>query len=148
MSASRITGVKRIPVIRASLAEAGIDKNLAHRARSLAAVPAEKFEELLEALSPLQRRNAHEKRRREDRRVALDPEVPAEADAAPGTETGCGELIARAAKGLAAENAALTRRVAALAEENSELKDLVKTWKKRAQQAGWKDPADASPGSG
>ena len=90
--------------------EAGIDKNLAHRARSLAAV------------------------------------------AGPGIEPleagGRGELIAPAAKGLAAENAVLRRRVAALAEENSELKDLVKMWKARARQAGWIEPADASPGGG
>ena len=124
-----------------TLAEAGIDKNLAHRARSLAAVPAEKFEELL-----------HEKRHRGNPRVVLAAELRAEADAAPGIEPpdagGRGELIAPAAKGLAAENAVLRRRVAALAEENSELKDLVKMWKARARQAGWMEPADASSGGG
>ena len=96
-----------------TLAEAGIDKNLAHRARSLAAVPAEKFEELL-----------HEKRHRGNPRVVLAAELRAEADAAPGIEP------------------------PDVAEENSELKDLVKMWKARAQQAGWIEPADASPGGG
>ena len=54
-----------------SLAEAGSDKNLAHRAPTLAAMPEEKFEEPLD-----------EKRRREYRGVVLDPELRAKADAA------------------------------------------------------------------
>ena len=133
--------VETKPDLPPTLAEAGIDKNLAHRARSLAAVPAEKLEALL-----------HEKRHRGNPRVVLAAELRAEADAAPGIEPpdagGRGELIAPAAKGLAAENAVLRRRVAALAEENSELKDLVKMWKARARQAGWIEPADASSGGG
>ena len=96
-----------------TLAEAGIDKNLAHRARSLAAVPAEKFEELL-----------HEKRHRGNPRVVLAAELRVEAGAAPGIES------------------------LDVAEENSELKDLVKMWKARARQAGRIEPADASPGGG
>jgi hypothetical protein len=64
------------------------------------------------------------------------------------TETGHGELIAPATSGLAAENAILRRRVAALAAENSELKDLVKMWKERAQQAGWTETAEAAPAGG
>ena len=106
-----------------TLAEAGIDKNLAHRARKLAAVPQEKFEEQL-----------GEKRRRNDRRLALDPEAPTPADAAPGTPAGCGELIAPAAEGLAAENAALRRRVASLLRENRALNSRLRLYETRAAE--------------
>ena len=51
-----------------SLTEAGIDKNLAHRARTYAAVPTERFEQLLT-----------DKRQSENRRVVLDPDVEAAA---------------------------------------------------------------------
>jgi hypothetical protein len=50
-----------------TLAEAGIDKNLAKRARSYAAVPQEKFEKLLT-----------DKRQGENRRVVLDLCIPAD----------------------------------------------------------------------
>jgi hypothetical protein len=133
------TGLRQNPVGTPTLAEAGIDKNLAHRARSGVAVPEQKFEELLK-----------ENRRRGNPRVGLAAVLRAAPDAAPGTETGCGELIAPAAKGLAAENKALSRevtalrqRVAALLRENRSLEDQVKMWKARAEAAGWKETADA-----
>jgi hypothetical protein len=135
----------------ATLAEAGIDKNLAHRARTLVALPEEKFEELL-----------HEKRRREDRRVNLAPEFPADAASneieiprdvhiAPvGAESPAAERRA-----LIRQVTTLRRRVAALAEENSALEDRVKdleegvkTWKERAHQAGWNEATHASSSVG
>jgi hypothetical protein len=103
-----------------TLAEAGIDKNLAQRARTYAAVPTEQFEALLT-----------NKRKRENRRVVLDPEFQAEAAAAArDIEIERDERIALAgAEGLAEENdkltkqvAALTRRIAALVDENGALK--------------------------
>ena len=109
-----------------TLAEAGIDKNLAHCARTLAALPEKKFEELL-----------GEKRHRQDRRVVMAPEVKAEADTAE-RDVVSGE---RTAEALAAENGKLSRLVAALRRE-------VKRWKERAERAGWKESADASPGGG
>jgi hypothetical protein len=42
------TGLSENPVSKATLKETGIDKNLAHRARSAAAVPEEKFDEIIE----------------------------------------------------------------------------------------------------
>jgi hypothetical protein len=134
-------GATRVENKPASLAEAGIDKNLAHRARTLAAVPNQKFEELL----------TH-KRQRENRRVVLDPEFQAEAEAAArDLEIERDERIAIAgADELAAENerlknqiALLDRRVAALAEENGSLKYREKMWRERAVAAGWKGRADA-----
>jgi hypothetical protein len=102
-----------------TLAEVGIDKNLAHRARTLAAVPQEKFEKLLT-----------DKRQSENRRVVLDPDIEA--------ATGDVERIAPAgADGLAA----LRRRLAALIEENGALKDCAKMWKERALAAGWTERA-------
>ncbi|CAN5376864.1 hypothetical protein BH10PSE6_BH10PSE6_08650 [soil metagenome] len=118
------------------LAEAGIDKNLAKRARSYAAVPPAQFEKLLT-----------DKRQGENRRVVLDPDVEAKAGAAAGDiESERDERIAPAcADGLAAENdrlarqmAGLRRRLAALIEENGALKDREKMWKERALAAGWK----------
>lgn len=124
-----------------TLAEAGIDKNLAHRARTLAAVPEERFEKLLK-----------DKRQKENRRVVLDPDFQAEAEAAArDIEIERDERIALSgAEGLAEENgklskqvAALTRRVASLIEENGSLKYREKMWKERAIAAGWKGRADA-----
>jgi hypothetical protein len=57
------TGLRQNPVGTPTLAEAGIDKNLAHRARTLAAMPEEEFQELLD-----------EKRHWQDRRVVLAPD--------------------------------------------------------------------------
>jgi len=113
-----------------TLGEAGIDKNLAHRARTYAAVPQEKFEQLLT-----------DKRQSENRRVVLDPDVEA--------ATGDVERIAPAgADGLAAGNdrlarqvTGLRRRIAALIEENGALKDGEKMWKERALAAGWSEQA-------
>jgi hypothetical protein len=104
-----------------TLAEAGIDKNQAHRSRSLAAMPKEKFEELLD-----------EKRHRHDRRVALVPEVETKADTA-ARDGASGECTPEA---LAAENEKLSRLVATLRRE-------VKLWRERAEAAGWKETADA-----
>ena len=59
-----------------TLGEAGIDKNLAHRARTYAAVPQEKFEKLLT-----------DKRQSENRRVVLPPDVQAEAEATRDIES-------------------------------------------------------------
>ena len=110
-----------------TLAEAGIDKNLAKRARSYAAVPPVQFEQLLT-----------DKRQSDNRRVVLDPDVEA--------ATGDVERFAPAgADGLAAGNdrlarqvAGLRRRLAALIEENGALKDCAKMWRERALAAGWK----------
>ena len=113
-----------------TLAEAGIDKNLAKRARTYAAVPQGQFEQLLT-----------DKRQSENRRVVLDPDVEA--------ATGDVERIAPGgADGLAAGNdrlvrqvAELRRRLAALIEENGALKDCAKMWKERALAAGWTERA-------
>jgi len=118
--------VETKPDLPPTLAEAGIDKNLAHRARTQAALPAEKFEGLLD-----------EKRHRRDRRVVVAPEVEAEADTAE-RDVASGD---RTPEALAAENEKLSRLVAALRRE-------VKMWKERTERAGWKESADASPGGG
>ena len=111
----------------ATLAEAGIDKNLAHRARTLAAVPEAKFEELL-----------GEKRHREDRRVVLAADAPRDDRLAP-------EVL----EGVRAENGALSRlvdflkqRVATLRQDNRALRRQVQMWKGRAHSAGWKERTD------
>ena len=87
-----------------TLAEAGIDKNLAHRARALAAVPEEQFEELLD-----------EKRRRKNRRVVL-PEVVAKAVVASGhIEVPRDDRAALGGlEGVGAQNAALLRLIESL----------------------------------
>jgi hypothetical protein len=134
--------VKIKPDAPATLAEAGIDKNLAHRARTYAAVPAERFEDLLK-----------DKRRRENRRVVLDPEFQAEADAARRdieierderiALAGAGELVAENEK-LTAQVTTLTRRVDDLVAEVGAEKRRAKMWKARAIEAGWKRQADAA----
>ena len=143
------TGFDRNPVSEAdgagappTVAEAGIDKSLAHRARTYAAVPEAQFEELLS-----------KKRRRENARVVLDPEFQAEAAAAArDLEIERDERIALSGGGeLAAENerlqrqvAALDRRISALVEENGSLKYRENMWRERAVAAGWrKGQADA-----
>ena len=129
-------GTTRVESKPASLAEAGIDKNLAHRARTYAAVPEDQFEQLLS-----------KKRRQESVRVVLDPDFQAEAEAAArDLEIERDERIALSGGDeLAAENeqlrgqvAALDRRVAALVEENSSLKFRESMWRERAVAAGWK----------
>jgi hypothetical protein len=125
-----------------TLAEAGIDKGLAHRARTYAAVPKDQFEQLLS-----------DKRRRDNRRVVLDPEFQADAEAAArDIEIERDERIALSGGGeLAAENerlqrqvAALDRRIAALVQENGSLKFRENMWRERAVAAGWrKGQADA-----
>lgn len=123
-----------------TLAEAGIDKNLAHRARTLAAVPEEKFEKLLA-----------DKRERDNARVTVDPEFQAEAEAAArDIEIERDERIAMSGTGhLVEENdkltklvATLQRRVAALIKEKGAAEYLVQMWKERATAAGWKGRAD------
>jgi hypothetical protein len=109
-----------------TLAEAGIDKNQAHRSRSLYAMPNEAFEERLKA-----------KRHRHDRRVVLAPDE-AKVDAGGG-DVDPMIVIApgeRTREALAAENEKLSRLVATLRRE-------VKMWKERAEAAGWKETADA-----
>jgi hypothetical protein len=121
-----------------TLSEAGIDKNLEHRARTYAAVPEQKFEQLLT-----------DKRQGENRRVVLPPDVQAEAEATRDIESERDARIAPAgADGLAAENdglarqvAGLRRRLAALTEENGILKDRAMMWKERALAAGWTERA-------
>jgi DNA-binding helix-hairpin-helix protein with protein kinase domain len=129
-------GTTRVESKPASLAEAGIDKNLAHRARTYAAVPEDQFEQLLS-----------KKRRQESVRVVLDPDFQAEAEAAArDLEIERDERIALSGgDGLAAENeqlrgqvAALDRRIAALVEENSSLNYRSNMWQERAVAAGWK----------
>jgi FtsZ-binding cell division protein ZapB len=124
------------PEAPATLAEAGIDKNLAHRARAYAAVSKDQFEQLLS-----------DKRRRDNRRVVIDPEFQAEAEAAArDLEIERDERIALSGGNeLAAENeqlrgqvAALDRRVAALVEENGSLKYRANMWQERAVAAGWR----------
>jgi hypothetical protein len=106
-----------------TLAEAGIDKNQAHRSRTMAAMPKEAFEERLKA-----------KRHRHDRRVVLAPEVEAKAEAGGGDIEP--PLRKRPREALAAENEKLSREVTTLRRE-------VKMWKERAEAAGWKETADA-----
>jgi hypothetical protein len=118
-----------------TLAEAGIDKNLAKRSRSYAAVPTEQFEQLLT-----------DKRQSGNRRVGLDPGIPA---AAGDIESGRDQHVAQiGASGAGVGNgrlarlvAGLRRRIAALIEENSALKDGEKMWKERALAAGWSERA-------
>jgi hypothetical protein len=129
-------GTTRVENKPASLAEAGIDKNLAHRARTYAAVPEEKFEKMLAA-----------KRERDNRAVTLDPDFQAEAEAAArDIEIERDERIAMAgADHLVKENekltqqvATLSKRVASLIDENRSLQYREKLWKERAVSAGWK----------
>lgn len=132
----------RTPEAPPTLAEAGIDKNLAHRARTYAAVPAERFEKLLK-----------DKRTKENRKVVLDPEFQAEADAAARdleierderiALAGAGELAAENEK-LTAQVTTLTCRVADLVEEVGAEKRRAKMWKGRALEAGWKGQGDAA----
>ena len=118
-----------------TLAEAGIDKNLAKRSRSYAAVPTEQFEQLLT-----------DKRQSGNRRVVLDPGIPA---AAGDIESGRDQHVAQiGASGAGVGNgrlarlvAGLRRRIAALIEENGALKDGEKMWKERALAAGWSERA-------
>ena len=118
-----------------TLAEAGIDKNLAKRSRSYAAVPTEQFEQLLT-----------DKRQSGNRRVVLDPGIPA---AAGDIESGRDQHVAQiGASGAGIGNgrlarlvAGLRRRIAALIEENGALKDGEKMWKERALAAGWSERA-------
>lgn len=134
-------GLTRVESQPASLAEAGIDKNLAHRARTYASVPNEKFEELL-----------HNKRERGSRQVTLDPEFQAEAEAAARdieierderiALAGAGELVEENVK-LTKQTSMLSRRIAGLLEEIASLKQQVKTWRERANEAGWKGRANA-----
>jgi hypothetical protein len=86
------------------------------------------------------------------RRVVLDPEFQAEAEAAArDIEIERDERIALGgAEELAAENeklanqvAGLSRRIAALIDENGTLKYREKMWRERAVAAGWKGRADA-----
>lgn len=128
--------VTRQPGALPTLAEAGIDKNLAHRARTYAAIPDEKFERLLD-----------KKRKRANRQVVLDPEFQAEAEAAARdleierderiALAGAGELVAENEK-LTKQVSGLTRRISGLLEEVSSLTQKVKTWRDRALGAGWK----------
>jgi hypothetical protein len=136
------TGLEKNPVSTrvaekpASLAEAGIDKNLAHRARTYAAVPEQKFEKLLT-----------DKRKRANLRVVLDPEFQEEAEAiARDFEIERDERIALAgADDLVAENkkltdltASLNQRISDLVTENGQLQRRANMWEKRAREAGWK----------
>lgn len=134
----------RTPDAPPTLEEAGIDKNLAHRARTYAAVPEAKFERLLA-----------NKRKRDSVRVVLDPEFQQEAEAsARDLEIERDERISMGgdpAAELATENerlrgqiAALDRRIAALVEETGSLKTRARIWQERAIAAGWtKAAADA-----
>ncbi|WP_428675128.1 hypothetical protein [Reyranella sp.] len=105
-----------------TLAEAGIDKNLAKRARSYAAVPQEKFEQLLT-----------DKRQGENRRVVLDPDREV---AGPTFESD-----RRKPADLAAENDRLNREVARLRQRLATLKVSEETWMQRALAAGWTEQA-------
>ena len=134
--ASKIDGVRNTPSnAPPTLAEAGIDKNLAKRARTYAAVPQGQFEQLLT-----------DKRQSGNRRVGLDPGIPT---AAGDIESGRDQPVApigasRAGVGngrLARLVAGLRRRIAALIEENGALKDGEKMWKERALTAGWSERA-------
>jgi hypothetical protein len=118
----------RTPDCPPTLAEAGIDKNQAHSGRTLAAMPKEAFEERLKA-----------KRHRHDRRVVLGLEVEAKAEAttsdiAPGERT---------PEALAAENAALRKRVTALLRENRTLRERIRMWEARGDSAVEEDTVHA-----
>jgi len=137
--ASKIDGVRNTPSnAPPTLAEAGIDKNLAKRARTYAAVPQGQFEQLL-----------NDKRQSENRRVVLPPHVQAESEATRDIESERDARIAPAgADSSAAANDRLTRqvaelrrRLAALIEENGGLKDGEKMRKERALAAGWSERA-------
>jgi hypothetical protein len=130
--------VKIKPEAPATLAEAGIDKNLAHRARTLAAVPEQDFEARL-----------GEKRRQEDRRVVLAPRVDEEklvADLAAMPREH--RLTLRTfLEGAAAENGellglinSLRQELATLRQEKQSLWRQVQMWQGRARSAGWKEP--------
>jgi len=125
--------VGRKPSDRPTLAEAGIDKNLAHRARTYAAVPQDQFEQLLK-----------DKRQSENRRVVLPPDVKAEAEAMGDTDSDAciapagADSLAAANGRLARQLAGLRHRLAALIEENGALKDCARMWRDRALAAGWK----------
>jgi hypothetical protein len=118
----------------ATLAEAGIDKNLAHRARTYAAVPEEKFEKLLAR-----------KRKRDDVRVMLaDADFQADAEAsARDLEIERDERIALSGGvALAAENDQLRKqiakqdqRIATLLRDNESLKYRVKKYKADLEKA-------------
>jgi len=134
--ASKIDGVRNTPSnAPPTLAEAGIDKNLAKRARTYAAVPQGQFEQLLT-----------DKRQSGNRRVGLDPGIPA---AAGDIESGRDQPVAPiGASGAGVGNgrlarlvAGLRRRIAALIEENGALKKGEKMWKQRALAAGWSERA-------
>ena len=134
--ASKIDGVRNTPSnAPPTFAEAGIDKNLAKRARTYAAVPQGQFEQLLK-----------DKRQSGNRRVGLDPGIPA---AAGDIESGRDQPVAQiGASGAGVGNgrlarlvAGLRRRIAALIEENGALKDGEKMWKQRALAAGWSERA-------
>jgi len=130
-----VASTPREPTAPPTLAEAGIDKNLAKRARTYAAVPQGQFEQLLT-----------DKRQSGNRRVGLDPGIAA---AAGDIESGRDQPVAqigasRAGVGngrLARLVAGLRRRIAALIEENGALKDGEKMWKERALAAGWSERA-------
>jgi len=112
----RSTGIQNTPVAP-TLADAGIDKNLAKRARSYAAVPTEQFEQLL-----------IDKRQSDNRRVVLDPDGQARSDR-------------RSPNDLTAENARLTRQVGWLRQRLATLEVSERTWKQRALAAGWTEQA-------
>jgi hypothetical protein len=117
-------GVSSTPAFNGppTLAEAGIDKNLAKRARSYAAVPQEKFEKLLT-----------DKRQGENRRVVLDPDREATAPTIESDRRKPGDL--------AAENDRLTQQVACLRRRLAALEASEATWKERALAAGWTEQA-------
>ena len=82
----------------------------------------------------------------------LDPEFQAEAEAAArDIEIERDERIALSGAGeLAAENERLTKQIALLdrrispcCRSNAALKNREKLWRARAEQAGWKERADA-----
>ena len=116
----------------ATLAEAGIDKNLAKRARTLAAVPGEKFEKLLS-----------EKRQREDWRTVLHPLGDA-AEAGGITRERVESAAIRFAEQLATQNEALALQIETLVRRVAAALDEAKMWKERALAAGWtEEHADA-----
>ena len=116
----------------ATLAEAGIDKNLAKRARTLAAVPGEKFEKLL-----------GEKRQREDWRTVLHP-VGNATEAGGITRERIESAAIRFAEQLATQNEALALQIETLVRRVAAALDEAKMWKERALAAGWtEEHADA-----
>jgi hypothetical protein len=105
-----------------TLEEAGIGKNLAHRARTYAAVSPDRFEKLLT-----------DKRQADDRSVVLDPDSPA---AAPAIERG-----RPGPRGLADRDDRLVREVAELRRRLAASMVSERMWKKRALAAGWREDA-------